>query len=72
MKTFEELLKSGGSVSFKVGSIKDFANKAFNITPEEGKCNWCKQDLKGFRDDLSVKEYEISGFCQSCQDKTFN
>jgi len=24
-----------------------------------------------FRDEISAKEYEISGFCQNCQDKTF-
>jgi hypothetical protein len=24
-----------------------------------------------FRDSLSAKEYQISGMCQSCQDKTF-
>ena len=24
-----------------------------------------------FRDDLSRKEYEISGMCQDCQDETF-
>jgi hypothetical protein len=24
-----------------------------------------------FRDDLSIKEYQISGLCQSCQDDVF-
>ena len=39
------------------------------------KCSWCKKkfDLnKEFRDVISRKEYQISGFCQNCQDKTFN
>lgn len=37
-----------------------------------GICTWCKKAIdKPFRDELSKKEYQISGFCQSCQDKTF-
>lgn len=40
---------------------------------EEGKCPTCGEPVKPeeFRDELSVKEFRISGMCQSCQDKTF-
>lgn len=31
-------------------------------------CGWV---ITGFRDDLSAKEYAISGLCQECQDKIF-
>lgn len=34
-------------------------------------CTWCKGKAKEFRDDLSRREYKISGLCQECQDKTF-
>lgn len=34
-------------------------------------CCWCKKPAVEFRDKLSEKEYQISGFCQDCQDKTF-
>lgn len=35
-------------------------------------CIDCKKNVEGsFRDDLSVKEYGISGLCQECQDKVF-
>ena len=36
-------------------------------------CSWCGKSVTGFdfRDDVSRKEYTISGFCQQCQDKTF-
>jgi hypothetical protein len=34
-------------------------------------CTWCRKPLIPFRNDLSRKEYNISGFCQSCQDDTF-
>lgn len=41
------------------------------------KCRTCDNlidfdsPLKPFRDELSIKEYGISGMCQRCQDKTF-
>ena len=34
-------------------------------------CTWCKKPITEFRDSLSSREYEISGFCQRCQDDTF-
>ena len=34
-------------------------------------CTWCKKAALDFTDDLSRKEYTISGMCQSCQDKTY-
>jgi len=34
-------------------------------------CTTCKTPHLKFRDDLSIKEYGISGMCQTCQDKTF-
>ena len=34
-------------------------------------CTWCKTQVKKFKDQISGKEYFISGLCQNCQDKTF-
>jgi len=34
-------------------------------------CSWCGKPATEFRDELSCKEYIISGLCQECQDKTF-
>lgn len=34
-------------------------------------CSWCGKPAVEFHDNLSRKEYCISGFCQKCQDKTF-
>lgn len=34
-------------------------------------CTWCGNPVTAFRDKLSEKEYDISGFCQKCQDDTF-
>lgn len=39
------------------------------------KCAFCSGVVNGredFRDDLSCKEFQISGLCQSCQDETFS
>lgn len=40
---------------------------------EKGLCPFCGEVInkKDFRDKLSLKECEISGLCQKCQDKTF-
>lgn len=31
----------------------------------------CGEPATKFRDELSVREYRISGLCQKCQDKVF-
>ena len=37
------------------------------------RCPFCHIDIDplAFRDDISRKEFNISGLCQTCQDKTF-
>lgn len=36
-----------------------------------GVCVTCGGEVGEFRDELSVKEYGISGMCQKCQDSVF-
>lgn len=31
----------------------------------------CGKKVTGFRDELSAREYKISGLCQKCQDEMF-
>ena len=40
---------------------------------EHGFCPMCKKliSIGDFKDELSRKEFEISGLCQHCQDKIF-
>jgi hypothetical protein len=40
---------------------------------EEGKCPCCEEVINeaDFRDELSKKEFHVSGMCQSCQDSVF-
>ncbi len=37
------------------------------------KCSWCykKFEIEELKNEISKKEFKISGFCQECQDKTF-
>lgn len=49
--------------------FKVFQTAAKDVTA--GNCPWCKKPIhpnKDFRNALSLKEYEISGICQACQD----
>jgi hypothetical protein len=42
---------------------------------DEGKCPFCDKVIDAdteFRDQLSIKEFNISGLCQSCQDGVFH
>lgn len=50
--------------------VNQFANDMFGAA-KAGHCPCCHEPIKGFKDELSKKEYTISGMCQSCQDKTF-
>lgn len=41
---------------------------------EKGNCTICRKEVTwdSFRDEISKKEFRISGMCQECQDKVFN
>jgi len=41
---------------------------------EQGKCPFCKSRVNksSFRDEISLKEFGISGLCQKCQDRVFS
>ena len=38
---------------------------------EEGVCVTCGEEASKFRDEVSEREYQISGMCQSCQNDAF-
>jgi hypothetical protein len=40
-----------------------------SITADE--CAWCRKPATQFKDDVSRREFRISGLCQACQDETF-
>lgn len=56
---------------------KEIVKKVFPKMVEDcqnGICPICKQKINPneFRDELSAKEYNISGLCNKCQSKIFN
>jgi hypothetical protein len=61
--------------SIKDQAIDTFIEKSFKIrrveTIHKDVCVICKKDAKNFKDELSKKEYSISGICQNCQDNLF-
>ena len=58
----------------KTQEIKDFIEGVFPGTAkaiEEKRCPLCRKPIGKFRNELSEKEYLISGMCQECQDSVF-
>jgi len=55
--------------------INTFTQQVFGTSLEDAKlehrCVMCGALVGEFNDDLSLKEYDISGMCQNCQDDTF-
>ncbi len=51
--------------------IDQFTKSAFGWDGDETHCRTCNNDVGTFRDDLSLREFYISGMCQKCQDGTF-
>lgn len=39
---------------------------------EKKVCTTCRKSITSFKDELSKKEYQISGMCQQCQDSVFD
>lgn len=64
MITADEILESG-NCPCEICSSQD-NNHAKHICPS------CNQEVTGFRDKKSEREFHISHLCQECQNKTFN
>lgn len=54
----------------------EFINKMamdwFAWDGNESHCRTCNEPITDFRDELSEREFRISGMCQKCQDEVFN
>jgi hypothetical protein len=61
--------------SYKAPELETFLNDFLNVnrveTIKDDKCVSCNNIAMLFRDDISKKEYTISGLCQDCQDSVF-
>lgn len=58
---------------FLEGMTKALFGRGLEDCMFNGICVGCHGSIEDydFRDEISKKEYTISGFCQTCQDKTF-
>lgn len=56
--------------------LDTYDNIQYGLTIQEAHdleiCVDCKQPAIEFNDELSKKEYKISGWCQQCQNEIFN
>lgn len=56
-------------------SLKAYAQEiCFGTVHPNGVCPFCGHTISmtEFRDEVSRREYEISGLCQKCQDEVFD
>jgi hypothetical protein len=51
--------------------ISSVAGRDRGATIRSNVCIFCGQPVTNFRNDISRREYAISGLCQKCQDETF-
>ena len=63
--------KSPAMKTFLDGLSTDMFGRAREASILDNCCVVCGNAVDRFRDNLSLKEYQISGMCQMCQDKTF-
>ncbi len=54
-------------------TIEGFLEETFGRTTAivGDTCVFCHKEATEFHNEISRKEYRISGICQSCQDETF-
>jgi len=52
--------------------LSHVSRKSRELTIAAGECMTCNCAHVVFKDELSEKEYTISGMCQECQDYAFN
>ena len=55
--------------------LDKITTKAFDTTQDKAEkkavCISCGKPILGFKDEVSVKEYRITGMCQECQDEVY-
>ena len=64
-------MKTAEMESFLDDMTKELFGRGRKVAMDNQLCVICGSDANHFADDLSRKEYGISGMCQTCQDKTF-
>ena len=63
--------KSDEMMEFLDSITEKYRGRSLSKSWQRGICVWCGGLATEFKDELSVREYGISGFCQKCQDEVF-
>ena len=68
---YRENMKTAEMENFLDDMTKELVGRGRKGAMDKQLCVIFGSDANHFTDDLSRKEYGISGMCQTCQDKTF-
>ena len=64
-------MKTTSMESFKNNLSLSLFGRSLDYCKAHELCVSCGKLATHFRDQLSIKEYDITGMCQGCQDKFF-
>lgn len=52
--------------------LDHYTRRVFGRVRTKDSCVACGAKVDGLKDEVSQREFEISGLCQECQDSVFN
>jgi len=65
-------MKTAGMENMLDDMTKELFGRGRKVAMDNQMCVMCGNDANHFTDELSRREYGISGMCQSCQDGVFS
>ena len=68
---YRKNMKTAEMENYLNDMTKELFGRSRKVAMDNQTCVICDGDANHFTDELSRKEYGISGMCQTCQDKTF-
>ena len=69
---YRKNMKTAGMENMLDDMTKELFGRGRKVAMDNQMCVICGDDANHFTDELSRKEYGISGMCQSCQDGVFS
>jgi len=67
----DPVIQPGSNKCEAIKRVCDNLARSMGWSGRDGRCKTCDSAIHGFRDELSEREYLISGMCQDCQDEVF-
>ena len=69
---YRKNMKTAGMENMLDDMTKELFGRGRKVAMDNQMCVICGDDANHFTDELSRREYGISGMCQSCQDGVFS